>query len=436
MEQLGRFVVREELGAGTHSVVYAAREDDRQCALRVFNEEALAEGEPHREQFRDALEGLKRVAHPSIVKVYEAGEEEGRLYVAMELMECPTLEQKLAEEGALQEEQIVLFVRQAAQALDKARDMGYFHGALNADNVFVVSNEKIKLSDFAVKALLEQPDTLGQFSTPSQEDAGEVEEEEWVTAEDLLRARSEGGDEQMLEEDLTSLGVLTMRMLGVDVPERGNADLDDYRTVLMKEAFAGLAAQEEAASRQTQEVIRRLLTPGGFDSPGQVVVELASAMLLRRPFATAGAGPELGEQATAETAAVARAAEPEYEEIEMPSLGDLSDLEFMGDPTAAAFTPFFYWESRRGGRFFVIHDSEQLTIGRDPDYADVALLDPAISRQHCTLAREGSVIRIEDLGSTNGTFVNGERIEAAEVTTGDTVRVGSTRMYLTLTSRG
>ncbi len=436
MEQLGRFVVREELGAGTDSVVYEASEDERECALRVFNEGVLAEDEPHREQFRAALEGLKRVTHPSIVKVYEAGEQEGRLFVAMEMMACPTLEQKLADEGALQEEQIVLFVRQAAQALDKARDMGYFHGDLDPANVFVVSNEKVKLSDFALKTFLQEPETLGQFAAPSEEEVEGVEQEEWVTAEDLLRARSEGADQQMLEEDFTALGVLTMRMLGVKVPERGVAELDHYRTVLMRGAFADLAAEERGVSRQTQEVVRRLLTPGGFDSPGQVVVELASAMLLRRPFVTAAPGPGFGERASAETAAVGRTAERPRREVAIAGLGDLSDLEFMGDPTAAAFTPFFFWESRRGGRFFVIHDSERLTIGRDPDYADVALMDPAISRQHCTLSREGSIIRIEDLGSTNGTFVNGERIEAAEVTVGDTLRVGSTRMYLTLTSRG
>ncbi len=100
-----------------------------------------------------------------------------------------------------------------------------------------------------------------------------------------------------------------------------------------------------------------------------------------------------------------------------------------------SFAPFFVWHSRHGGIYFVVHDGEELSIGRDPDYSDVALMDPAISRKHCILSKHGSVLKLEDPGSTNGTFVNGHRVESAEIHPGDALRIGATRVYMTLSAQ-
>jgi len=65
----------------------------------------------------------------------------------------------------------------------------------------------------------------------------------------------------------------------------------------------------------------------------------------------------------------------------------------------------------------------------------VVLIDPALSRRHCIFSREGSAILVEDLGSTNGTFVNGKRVERAELNPGDTVRIGVTVISMSLLDR-
>lgn len=73
-------------------------------------------------------------------------------------------------------------------------------------------------------------------------------------------------------------------------------------------------------------------------------------------------------------------------------------------------------------RFF--HLEERLTIGRRPSN-DVHLTDPSVSRQHAVVyLSEGSAV-VEDLGSTNGTFVNGERVKKTSIFNGDTLRVGN-----------
>lgn len=69
-------------------------------------------------------------------------------------------------------------------------------------------------------------------------------------------------------------------------------------------------------------------------------------------------------------------------------------------------------------------DGETTTVGRQSDCA-VCLDDPAVSRRHARLLRQGDSFRIEDLGSSNGTYVNGLRIESAQpLTEQDTLQIG------------
>jgi ABC-type multidrug transport system ATPase subunit/ABC-type multidrug transport system permease subunit len=72
-------------------------------------------------------------------------------------------------------------------------------------------------------------------------------------------------------------------------------------------------------------------------------------------------------------------------------------------------------------------DRPRLTIGRDPS-CDLVLDDPNVSRLHAELRREGGVVELADLGSTNGTWVNGERVRSERLGPGAEVRVGSYRL--------
>ena len=66
----------------------------------------------------------------------------------------------------------------------------------------------------------------------------------------------------------------------------------------------------------------------------------------------------------------------------------------------------------QGHRFFITAD--EMIIGRDPT-ADISIPDSSISRKHAKVIREGNVVKIEDLGSSNGTAVNGRKLEAGNV---------------------
>lgn len=73
-----------------------------------------------------------------------------------------------------------------------------------------------------------------------------------------------------------------------------------------------------------------------------------------------------------------------------------------------------------GSRFVVV---DRASIGRHPD-SDFFLDDVTVSRRHAEVRREGAGFTLKDNGSLNGTYVNGERVEAAPLENGDEIRIG------------
>lgn len=76
------------------------------------------------------------------------------------------------------------------------------------------------------------------------------------------------------------------------------------------------------------------------------------------------------------------------------------------------------------GKRFVITD-KSLVVGRD-ETSGIALADTTVSRAHCRLSPVGDRVVFEDLGSTNHTYLNGDRVLSAELADGDQLRIGRT----------
>lgn len=78
-----------------------------------------------------------------------------------------------------------------------------------------------------------------------------------------------------------------------------------------------------------------------------------------------------------------------------------------------------------GARFLL--DSDQTTVGRR-ESADIFLDDVTVSRKHANFVRSGTSFMVQDVGSLNGTYVNRDRIDSAQLTAGDEVQIGKFRM--------
>jgi pSer/pThr/pTyr-binding forkhead associated (FHA) protein len=85
-----------------------------------------------------------------------------------------------------------------------------------------------------------------------------------------------------------------------------------------------------------------------------------------------------------------------------------------------------------GSRFLLDHDLT--VVGRHPD-SDIFLDDVTVSRRHAEFYREGGRFTVRDVGSLNGTYVNRERIEEADLSGGDEVQIGKFRLVFLLGPR-
>src|ERR671934_2082860 len=115
--ELAGYRIESLLGRGGMSVVYRA--DDlrlkRKVALKLLAPE-LAEDERFRERFLRESELAASLDHPHIVPIYEAGEHEGQLYIAMRYVEGSDLKQLLRTEGALEPKRALALIEELADA--------------------------------------------------------------------------------------------------------------------------------------------------------------------------------------------------------------------------------------------------------------------------------------------------------------------------------
>src|SRR5271156_3659215 len=93
-----------------------------------------------------------------------------------------------------------------------------------------------------------------------------------------------------------------------------------------------------------------------------------------------------------------------------------------------AFVLRFISGKYQGGEFPIVPE-KQILVGRSSDL-DMVLVEDMVSRKHARIAMQGDQIWIEDLGSTNGTFVNGEKVKKARLKEGDRILIGTSILKL------
>ena len=147
---LGHCRVVAKIGEGGMGVVYRAHDEmlHRDVALKVVNKGARFDSSASQNLLHEAR-ASSALAHPNICTIYEVGETDGELYIAMELVDGKSL-RALTENGGLPPESVLRYGVQIASALARAHDRGIVHRDLKAANIVVTADGLVKVLDFGL----------------------------------------------------------------------------------------------------------------------------------------------------------------------------------------------------------------------------------------------------------------------------------------------
>jgi predicted Ser/Thr protein kinase len=148
------FRIEALLGRGGMGSVYRARDLalDSERALKVLEPE-LGADRAFRERFTREARLAAQIENPAVVPVYQAGEEDGRLFIAMRLIRGPDLHRLVAKDGPLEPQRTARIVAAVAAALDAAHARGIVHRDVKPANILVElseDGEHVFLTDFGI----------------------------------------------------------------------------------------------------------------------------------------------------------------------------------------------------------------------------------------------------------------------------------------------
>jgi serine/threonine protein kinase len=208
-QYFGPYQIERMLGEGAVAVAYSARaQDGRMVALKILKPSAAQQAKL-RQLFRNEYQLAAGLRHPGIVQVYELGEAEGLPYIAMALVNGPTLESYLTKSKTLGETASVEIARQLALTLDYIHRQGIVHRDLKPANILIDTDGKALVFDFGAAIRLQgaQPaDFAGLYGTPA------------FAAPEQIRSTPELDG----RADLYSLGIILYRMLSGRKPFYGD----------------------------------------------------------------------------------------------------------------------------------------------------------------------------------------------------------------------
>ena len=374
------YLVRSLLGQGGMADVYRAWDPslERDIALKILNRN-LATDESFQRRFVRESRVAASLTHPNVVPIFATGKARGLLYIAMQLVEGTDLQHLLERERRLDVARALSIIGQVARALDAAHRRSLIHRDVKPANILIVPrvNERdeddVYLSDFG---LTKRRDEKSRLTTTGQF-LGTLD---YVSPEQI-----QGGDIDG-RADVYSLGCVLYECL------TGEAPFNKSTEVAL--IYAHLQDHPPLCTEIRSDL------PVGIDT----VISTAMAKSPADRYSTAG---ELLSAARATLASDSR-----------PIRLDVAEPANVVGPALS-----------HQDRVFPIYKTRN-TIGRfdalaAPPVVDVTDLDTSheVSRGHA-IVTVGPTITIQDLGSRNGTVVNGEPLDSGverELQDGDEV---------------
>jgi serine/threonine-protein kinase len=319
-QTIGRYRIVARLGKGAMGVVYSALDEkmERQVAIKVMMADLEEDPETSARFYREARTA-GQLAHRNVITIYDMGDDGGRPYIVMELVEGHTLSDYLTHPESKPLEVKVDLMRQIAEGLQAAHSHGIFHRDVKPANLLVRSDGSLKILDFGIARLASSNMTASglivgtpDYMSPEQTRGQEVDQRSDIfsagavfyfiltgrkpfAAADLrgVLNKVEHDDPLPLRETEAPAALARIVMKALSKPPSGRyqhcselvADLSQFRRMFdletrnlaenLRQKFKAL----ETLARERQQLSERL-TPGVVVTGGDAIRD---ELLLRSP---------------------------------------------------------------------------------------------------------------------------------------------------------
>ncbi len=206
----GRYEILEEVGNGGMAVVYKAKDFDTGAivAVKILREEYL-DNEEFCRRFRNESRAIALLNHPNIVKIFDVCNSPSLQYIVMEYIDGISLKDYIEQQRVVRVKEAVHFTTQILRALMHAHSKGIVHRDIKPQNIMLLPNGRIKVTDFGIARLI-----TSQTSTITDKAIGSVH---YIAPEQARGAATDA------RADLYSVGVMLYEMLTGKLPFDANS---------------------------------------------------------------------------------------------------------------------------------------------------------------------------------------------------------------------
>lgn len=412
----GRYEILNLLGRGGMGSVYRAldRSLHKEVAVKLLREDFVSRPDL-RQLFLQEAEVAAQLEHPGIVPVYHVSGEGNLLFLVMELIPGGNLAELMAslrrKRQWLPVSEAVEIVRQIALALQYAHDHGILHRDIKPGNVM--------LRNRAYAGLDYQPvvTDLGLAKVVDQS----------IASSPLMGTLAYMSPEQVLAQDLDgrtdiySLGLLLYELLVGKLPFRINTFPEAVKYHVDEPILPPSSIRRDLPKAVENVVLQAVAK--NVNERYATAADFAADIDRLGNLSHLGAPPPDAQSVVSLSTIWQNSIVGQMDRLPPPSEVQISQIK---GPSLQVRQP--------DGQFLTIALKARLNIGREENN-DLILEDTQVSRRHAVLRRQDDGYTITDLNSTNGTFLNGNRLDADRsypIQQSDELRIGNHRLRLLL----
>ena len=236
-----RYEIIKSIGEGGMANVYLANDTilDRKVAIKVLRGD-LENNEKFIRRFQREAKSVSDLSHPNIVEVYDVGEEEGQHYIVMEYIDGRTLKQLIQKRGALTVAEVIDIMTQITDGLSAAHEAYIIHRDIKPQNIMILDNGMIKITDFGIAMTLNATQL-----TQTNSVMGSVH---------YLPPEQAAGQTATTKSDIYSAGILMYELLTGSVPFKGENAVE-IALKQMKERIPSIRKQNPLIPQSVENIV-------------------------------------------------------------------------------------------------------------------------------------------------------------------------------------